>query len=156
MEPAQLLNELDQLLESVGTAILATVDADGGPRMRWMTPTMLRDRPGSLFALTRPDSAKALQVVVQPEAEWMVQDRALRTVMNVQGVLHVVDNPALKAEVVEALGSRLRTFWRVNPEETKTVVLETQITDLQLFRTMQGVREVLTLRPDDESGKGKG
>lgn len=150
MKPTELLNQLDTLLDQVGTAVLATVDETGTPHMRWMTPTLLKDRPGSLYALTTPSSTKAMQVEKNPQVEWMVQDRALRTIVNVKGVLHLVKNPSLEAEIVEALGRRLSTFWRVNPDDTDIVAVETQITDMRFFRSMQGTREVLSLRPGPE------
>ena len=137
MTQAELLQKVDEILEDAKAGVLTTVDEDGRPHVRWMTPTMLRGRQGALFAVTSPRSAKAAQLEKNPCVEWMIQSRSLNEVVNVRGRVNIVDNPALKKEVIEAVGNRLTVFWKVNPGQMEFVVLETIIEEATFFSPMR-------------------
>ena len=136
---------LESIIDDANTAVLATVDVNGRPHTRWMTPTLLRDRPGAIYAVTSPEFRKATHLQSNPEVQWMFQTRLLDKVATVSGVVNVVDNSAMKAEVIEAIGSRLTVFWRVNTDATKLVVLETIIREGAYFEPMRSHREQVTI-----------
>ena len=64
----------------------------------------------------------------------MLQTKALDEIMRVRGRVVLVDSPTLKADVTEALGGRLTVFWRVNPEASELIVLETVIDTIVYYR----------------------
>ncbi|MBN1844043.1 MAG: pyridoxamine 5'-phosphate oxidase family protein [Sedimentisphaerales bacterium] len=140
MDRRQFMLRLEEILEDAKTAVLATVDNQGCPHMRWMTPTILRGREGLLFAVTTPATGKILHLEVQPEVEWMIQTRALTEVINLRGIMQVVDNPALKTEIMEVLGAWLNVFWKVNPNRSDFIVTETLIREASYFQPMKGQR----------------
>lgn len=143
MEQHELMYTVEQLLEDSKTGVLATIDKDGNPRMRWMTPIILKGRPGALFAVTSPDFEKIVQLATRPEVEWMIQTRTLTQVVNLRGKINVLDNPSIKAEVMEHLAKKLTVFWKVNTEKTDFIVLETVIQEATYFQPMKGQKEIV-------------
>ena len=94
-----------------------------------------------MFAITRPGSQKVEQLRNNPLAEWMIQSRELNQVINIRGTVEIIDNPALKTEIMEVLGSRLTAFWKVDPSKTGFVVLETRIIEAIYYQPMKGSKE---------------
>jgi general stress protein 26 len=139
----EILEVLELILNDAHTAVLATTDEDGRPRMRWMTPALIRGRSGAIFAVTSPGFAKVNQLASHPEVEWMFQTPVLDTIVTVRGRINMVDNPSLLAEVLEALGPYMRSFWKLKGDERDLVVLETIIQDATFYRPMKGHKEVV-------------
>jgi hypothetical protein len=121
----EILEVLELILNDAHTAVLATTDEDGRPRMRWMTPALIRGRSGAIFAVTSPGFAKVNQLASHPEVEWMFQ------------------TPVLDTIVLEALGPYMRSFWKLKGDERDLVVLETIIQDATYYRPMKGLKEVV-------------
>lgn len=138
MDSRSILDTLERVLESSKIAVLATVDADGRPHMRWMTPAIVRGREGFLYAVTSPDFHKAQQVDGNPRVEWMLQSKSLDEIVTASGTMGVIDNPSVKAEVLEAIGGHLSTFWKMNPDESRMVVLETDLASVKYVKPMTG------------------
>ena len=139
MNEVDFTSLLDTIIEEAKTAILATVDNDGHPHMRWMTPTLLSDRPGAVYAVTSPDFEKIKHLSKNPRGTWMFQTRLLNRIATVAGPINVIDNSAMKAEVMEGIGRRLNVFWRVNKDPSKLVVLETVIEEAEYFEPMKSL-----------------
>ncbi len=138
MDQASAISALERIVDGNGTAVLANIDQEGLPRTRWMTPCVLRDQQGSLFALTSADFDKRAQIGANGHVEWLVTGANREEIVRVRGNALVVDNPRLKAEIVEALGARLAMFWRVSPDPDRLVVLETVITEISYYRPASG------------------
>lgn len=135
-----MLDAMERVLEKSGIAILATVDSDGKPHVRWMTPAVVRGRDGCLYAVTSPDFHKATEADGNPAVEWLIQTKSLDEIVTVRGRMSVVDEAAAKAEVLEAIGGKLGVFWKMNPDESKLVVLETAIEEILLLKPTSGKR----------------
>ncbi len=148
MDINEAFSVLDGILEESGTAVLATVGSGGAPRLRWMTPLLIPGRTGFLYAVTSPQFEKKAQLDADPRVEWMVQTRSLTKVMNLQGKIQILESPQVKSEMLEQIGGRLSTFWRVNPEAEDLVVLETVIEEIRYFEPMTGRRETLVLKKE--------
>ena len=127
MKPKELLSKLDAILDSTRAAILVTTDDKGRPHTRWMAPVILKHRPGFIFTFSAPGTSKLDHIDANPDVEWMIQTRDLREVVNIRGIAHIIDNPALKSELLEILGPRLLAFWRANADAEQFVVIETAI-----------------------------
>ena len=145
MDSRSMLDALERVLENSKIAILATVDPDGSPHMRWMTPAVVRGRDGFLYAVTSPDFEKTTQIGGNPRVEWMVQSKSLDEIVTTRGTMGVIDNPSVKAEVLEAIGGHLSTFWKMNPDESKMVVLETVLEEIKYVKPTSGERHEIKL-----------
>lgn len=141
MNKSEILSTIDRLVASAKTAVLATADSESWPHVRWMTPTRLPGRPETLYAVSSLHLAKAAQLQHNPCVEWMFQDQTLREVVVVRGRVNIIDNPALKAEVLEALAGHLLAFWKVAASEPQLVVLETVIEEAVHYLPMEGSRQ---------------
>jgi general stress protein 26 len=145
MTRQELLARLSEILEEAGTGLLATVDAEGRPRMRWMTPALLAGRPGALFALTSPRFAKAAQISGQPRVEWMFQSPSLKEIITLRGQVNLLDNPSIRSEVLEKVGPRLRAFWKLNADERDLLVLETVLQEGSRYLPLTGEKASVRL-----------
>jgi general stress protein 26 len=149
MDSRSMLDTLDRVLERSKIAILATVDPEGRPHMRWMTPGRVRGRNRYLYAVTSPDFRKTSEIRANPSVEWMVQSLGLGEIVTVKGTMRMIDNPSVKAEVLEAIGKHLATFWKLNPDEGKLVVLETAIEEIWYSSPETGARLTTTVEDSD-------
>ncbi len=146
MTPKEIMNKLEIILDDAKAGILSTVDLQGTPRMRWMTPAILKDRPGFLYTVSSPDSGKITEILTNPKCEWIIQSPGLTEIVNLKGSITAIDNPALKNEVFELLGSRLTAFWKANPDKDEFIVLETAIEQAAYFKPMKGQRQVISFK----------
>ena len=143
MTPTQMLHKIDDLLGAATPGILATLDNNNQPHMRWMTPALLDGRPGALYAVTSPFFAKVMELDFCNKVQWMIQAPSLRDIITINGFVSIIDNPALKAEILETIGKKLFVFWKINPQ-TDFVVLETVISEATWFCPMTTTRETVT------------
>jgi general stress protein 26 len=148
MDKVSMMDKLAMLIEDSRAGVLSTVDASGLPRARWMTPAILKDRPNELFCVTCPTSPKIEGLSERPNVHWTIQNRALTQIVTVTGKVNIVGNPAMKAEIIEAIGRRLDFFWKANCEKRDFVVLETVIQEAIYFRPMQGTRDTVQFLGD--------
>lgn len=143
MTPQELMNKVEIIIDDAKAGILSTTDSDGNPHMRWLTPVVLKQRPGCVYAVTTPGSAKTIHIENKPNVEWMLQSRGITEVVNLRGIITAVDNPALKSEIFEGLGSRLTVFWKANPDRDDFIVLETAIQEGSYFKPMKAIKEIV-------------
>jgi len=146
MNKAAFTALLGTIIEDAKTAVMATVDSEGRPHMRWMTPTLIGGRPGAIYSVTSPDFEKVKHLAQNPHASWIFQTKMLSRIITISGPVNVVDNSAMKAEVLEGIGRRLNVFWRVNADPSKLVVLETVIEEAEYFEPMNNIHERMSFR----------
>lgn len=143
MNIQDMMNKILYILEDSRTGILATTDMEGRPHMRWMTPVVLREKPDILYAVTSPHFQKALQLEQCNKVEWMLQTRALDQIVNIKGFINIIDNPSVKAQIMEYAGNRLTVFWNANSLNTDFIALETVVEEAVWYVPMKGIRETV-------------
>jgi general stress protein 26 len=143
MTSRELLNKIDGIIENSKTAILVTSDEAGGAHGRWMTPALLKHRPAAIYCFSAPHARKVGQIEATGKVEWIIQTKDLREIVNVRGTARVLDNPALKNELMEILGPRLMVFWKANIDAEEFVVIETAIEEATYMTPMKGRREIV-------------
>lgn len=141
-EAAQLIVKLETLISAVKVGLFITVDSEGYPHSRWMTPTVLKGRSNFIYALTAPDSRKAEHIRQHHQVAWTFQNSVLNEVFTVRGSAVLVADPDLKASVIEAIGPNLQVFWKINESSRNLVVIETEIEGLSGFYPMKNERFV--------------
>ena len=143
MTREELLDKLDAIIDSSKAAILVTGDKAGGAHGRWMTPALLKYRPGAIYCFSAPHAKKVGQIEATGKVEWVIQTRDLREIVNVRGTARAVDNPALKSELMEILGPRLMVFWKANVGVEEFVVIETVMEEATYLKPMKGERQTV-------------
>jgi pyridoxamine 5'-phosphate oxidase len=145
MEMHALLDVMERVLDESPAAVLSTVDADGLPHSRWMVATVLRGRRGALYSVTATDVPKNEQIKNNPRVSWLMQSPSMSEVLEVRGKAEIIDNPALKSDVLEALGRNLSAFWRVQKSDFDFVVLETAIQDVTYMQPLKGEQSTASM-----------
>jgi general stress protein 26 len=145
MDIKEMFDAMERILESSRIAVLAHVQNEKKPRLRWMTPTVIRGRQGYLYALSSSDYDWTASLEGAPQVEWMMQSKSLDEIITVRGKMQIIDNPALKADVQEALGGYLRVFWKNIPDESNYITLETVIEEMVYFKPVTGKKITATV-----------
>ena len=145
MKKHEILNTIEKLIDESKVGVMASICKDGKPHVRWMTPTTLKGRPGVIFAVTAPGTCKTEHISENPDVEWMFQNKTLNEIVQVRGRVNLLENPSIKAEVMQILGKRLQVFWKIN-EETDFVVLETVIEEAEYFHPIKGIKETVVFK----------
>lgn len=143
MKKNEILNAISTMIDEAKTAVLATVDGDGRPVMRWVSPALIRGRAGAIYMVTSPRSNKVKHIEKNPQVQWMFQTRALDKIILIEGKVNMVDNPSIRAEVLEVVGPRLSPFWKINMDERDLLVLETIIEKAIYYIPMKGKKEAV-------------
>jgi pyridoxamine 5'-phosphate oxidase len=147
MKEQEPLEALHRLLAKVKIGTMISNGPKGYPAVRWMTAIFLDRERLACYAVSVRGSAKVRDLEADSRVTWQFQTPSLDEIITVQGQAIVLDNPALKAEVLEALGPNLEQFWKINPDPGKLVVIETSIESITLYRPMEQhrvTREVLS------------
>ncbi|MBN1757315.1 MAG: pyridoxamine 5'-phosphate oxidase family protein [Chitinispirillaceae bacterium] len=139
----RLMTLIDSLIDDARAAVLATVDKKGAPRLRWITPGSIADRPGFLYMITAHDFEKVVQAKEHPDASILLQSRQLDRVLQLQGVLTVLENPVIRNATLERISHMLNAFWKTGSKDRELVVLEFRITEAVFYRPMSGEKEKL-------------
>ncbi|NUM35525.1 MAG: pyridoxamine 5'-phosphate oxidase family protein [Candidatus Brocadiae bacterium] len=143
MDHLQMFYKITKMLEEVRTGVLSSLDKNGKPHMRWLTPAILKGRPGAIYAVSCPKFDWVQSIYEKPCVEWMIQKPSLNEIMRIKGQMRILDNPSLKAEILQEIASRLVVFWKINTSSTDFVVLETVVEEASHFLPMQGIQTIV-------------
>lgn len=136
MEQQDIVTRVRDLLDAVHFGVLATVDLQGNPRQRWMSPVFLPRFPDRIFAVTSERFTKIKEILANPRVSWMIQAPGLDCIATVTGTCMVVRDPMLSAEVLERIGPYLQVFWKFSGDPRSLVVLETVIEKATFFEPL--------------------
>jgi len=146
MDKYAVMNEVRSLIDEVKFGILATVDSEGYPHQRWMSPVLLPRFSHSIFSVTSERFGKIMQLEKNSQVSWIFQSMGLDRIATVRGQVEIVRDPTLAAEVQEAIGPRLRVFWKYAGDPMKLVVLETTIEEYQFFAPLKTINESVQVK----------
>lgn len=146
MDEFSALNESRTLIDEVKFGILATIDAEGAPQQRWMSPVRLLRFPDTLFCVTSTRFGKVAQLEKNPRVSWIFQSMGLDRVVNVRGRAEIIHDPMLAAEVQEVIGPRLRVFWKYAESPSSLVVVKTDIEEYLYFVPLKSIRERIRVK----------
>lgn len=127
------LEVLHSLVGEVHVGLLISQGQDSYPDSRWMTVTLLEREPHCLYSVSIAGTKKTQEITSQDKVSWSFQSPSLDRIVNVRGRASILDNPRLKAEILENLGSQLENFWKINPDPGKLVVIETYVKKATLY-----------------------
>ena len=146
MDQHQMLTKIEAIIEQSKVGLLATTDPQGKPRVRWMTPTVIPNRGPSIFAFSPAQAMKIQDIEHQPEVKWLIQTHDLTEVISVRGDTYILDNPALKTEILEILIPHTTRLWTIDLSSTECVILETVIREATYYRPQQNIEETVTFK----------
>lgn len=140
MDAKQLIAKVHHLIDNAGAAVFTTSDKSA-PFSRWMTPVLIDNYGPVIYACSVPAAKKIEHIKKCPRGEWMIQSRDLREIVNLAVDVRIIENPSLRAELMDILGPRLNMFFRANADSEDWVVLESRIISGEYFMPVKGYRE---------------
>lgn len=140
MEYHEILSAVRALIDEVKFGILATVDADGAVWQRWMSPVIIPRMPDSLFCVSSLKFRKISQIEAHAKVSWIFQTPSLERIATLWGTASIMHEPMLSAEVMEAIGPRLRVFWKYSENPSDMAVIETRIEEFEYFVPLRGIK----------------
>ena len=145
MTKEELLKKFRQVLEESPQALLATVNADGYPAMRYMTPTMVAGNDACLYAITAASFPKVKDLATHPQVSWMLTSPRTREIFSFRGKINLIEDPRFKSELLEEIGRGLETFWRLNDDPSDLVCLETRLVSGEYFNPKTAEKVQITI-----------
>lgn len=133
MKERNPLEVLHSLVSEVHVGLLTSQGSDSYPDSRWMTVTLLEREPHCLYSVSITSSKKVQEINAQERVCWSFQSPSLDRIVHVRGRAAILNNPRLKAEILENLGGQLESFWKINPDPGKLVVIETFVEQATLY-----------------------
>ncbi len=120
--------------------ILATMDEEGRPQMRWMSSLEVDELP-MLRTLTNPSSRKVAQIQANPKVSWMFFNKDKSLILTLRGEARIIDEPAsLKETWQKVVDLSLTYFLDRYSHKLGFVVIETKIDTVELNSPTNGVR----------------
>ena len=144
MNQHEMLTKIETLIEESKVGLLATTDQENRPRVRWMTPTIIPNRGPSIFAFTPEDAMKIIDIKYQPEVKWLIQLADLSEVVSARGETNILNNPALKSEILEVLIPQSTRLWNIDISNQEMVILESVIRDATYYLPKDYYQETVT------------
>lgn len=146
MNKHEFMSMMQHIVDESHAAVLASVDKEGRPHIRWVVPGLLAHNDGAVYTVSVSSYPKIDQLLNNPNAEMMFQTPGLNKIINLRGVVNVLDNPSIRSEVLESLGERLHAFWRTAKPEGELVVLEFVFNEATYYVPMNNSRLTIDLR----------
>lgn len=110
--------------------VLATVDENGMPHMRWMATLSLHEFP-LLYTITSPDSRKIQHIGAHPAVSWMFSNDEMTIILNLRGKARVVSDLGKMQQVWKLLEDKSRAYFlSLSTEGAGFAVIETEIEDI--------------------------
>jgi general stress protein 26 len=110
--------------------VLATVDENGMPHIRWMATLSLCDFP-LLYTITSPISRKIQHIVDHPQVSWMFSNEELNVIVNIRGKARIVSESGKIQQVWKMLEDKSRAYFlSISTESAGFAVIETEIEDI--------------------------
>jgi general stress protein 26 len=128
------------LVDGHHPGILATVDEDGRPAVRWMS-TLAFDEFPIFHTLTRPDSRKVAQIAKHPDVNWMFFNHNRSLILNLIGRARILsDIPTLKRIWKKVVDKSLPYFLDQYTKGPGFVVVETAIKAIECTSPKSALR----------------
>jgi general stress protein 26 len=150
MDRNQIVNKIEEILDDAQTGIMTTIDPEGRPSLRWMTPAVLKYPSPAIYCFSIPRCEKLNHIAANNNVVWMIQRRDLREIVKIEGTANIIDNPATKGELFDRIGARLETFFKANTNAEEFVVIETVIEMAEYYMPIKGIVETVLFSPHKE------
>jgi general stress protein 26 len=110
--------------------ILATVDEQGMPHLRWMATLSLQDFP-VLYTITSPRSRKIQHIENNPNVSWMFSNEEMNTIVNIRGKARIASDFGKMQHVWKMLEDKSKAYFlSLSTDGPGFAVIETEIEDI--------------------------
>jgi general stress protein 26 len=107
--------------------VLATVDDQGMPHLRWMATLSLEDFP-LLYTITSPTSRKVHHIKNHPGVSWMFSNEAMNVIVNIRGNARLATDSGKMQHVWKLLEDKSKAYFlSIANDGSGFAVIETEI-----------------------------
>ena len=125
-----VVNLAKKLADGRRPGILATVDEQGMPHMRWMATLSLHDWP-LLYTITSPASRKIQHIKNNPSVSWMFSNEEMNVIVNIRGKARVASDSGQIQRVWKLLEDKSKAYFlSIASDGPGFAVIETEIEDI--------------------------
>lgn len=127
-----------------GEAIVVTVSSEGRPHASWMG-TLSSPNIETLLTLTSPNSRKVVNLLENPEVEWMFVNHGRTEVAYLRGRARVVQEPEEVERAWKLLKNKTQAFFmQYMPKRGMGfLVIETKVSEIELVVPKDNLFQVL-------------
>ena len=119
-----------KLADGKRPGILATVDEQGMPHLRWMATLSLQDFP-LLYTITSPASRKVEHIINNPNVSWMFSNEEMNIVVNIRGQARISSDVGKMQRVWKMLEDKSKAYFlSIATDGPGFAVIETEIEDI--------------------------
>jgi general stress protein 26 len=119
-----------KLADGKRPGVLATVDENGMPQLRWMATLSLQDWP-LLYTITSPDSRKLQHINHNPSVSWMFSNEEMTVIVNIRGKARIVSDFGKMQHVWKLLEDKSKAYFlSIASDGPGFAVIETEIEDI--------------------------
>ena len=119
-----------KLADGKRPGILATVDENGMPHLRWMATLSLHDFP-LLYTITSPESRKIEHIAKNPSVSWMFSNEELNIIVNIRGKARIATDFGKMQHVWKLLEDKSKAYFlSIAADGPGYAVIETEIEDI--------------------------
>ena len=119
-----------KLADGKRPGILATVDEQGMPHLRWMATLSLHDWP-RLYTITSPNSRKVQHIKAHPSVSWMFSNNEMNVVVNIRGKARIATDVVKMQHVWKLLEDKSKAYFlSIATDGPGYAVIETEIEDI--------------------------
>lgn len=120
-----------QLADGSRPGVLATVDAEGLPHVRWMSTLSIQEFP-RLYALTSPTSRKVGHIRANPKVSWMFATEGSSMVVNLSGTATIMSDKNAINRIWRIIENKSNAFFlSLDSTADGVAVIETLIEDVE-------------------------
>lgn len=125
-----LVDLAKKLADGKRPGILATVDEQGMPHVRWMATLSLHDWP-MLYTITSPASQKVQHIKNNPNVSWMFSNEELNVIVNIRGKARIAADFGKMQHVWKLLEDKSKAYFlSISSDGPGFAVIETEIEDI--------------------------
>lgn len=119
-----------KLADGKRPGVLATVDEQGMPHLRWMATLSLHDFP-LLYTITSPTSRKLQHISNNPNVSWMFSNEEMNVIVNIRGKARIATDFGKMQHVWKLLEDKSKAYFlSIANDGPGFAVIETEIEDI--------------------------
>lgn len=130
MTTEEIVATAREILTSGRAVVLATVDQQGMPQMRWMGGVVVEE-PLTVYLVAGAQSRKMHQIQAHPHAQVLAQDEGFARVVTCSGGAELVQDADVKKRVWDGMPGAARFF--SGPDDPNLGVLAIKVARVELL-----------------------
>ena len=129
-----------KLADGKRPGVLATVDEQGMPHLRWMATLSLHDWP-LLYTITSPASKKIQHINKNPNVSWMFSNEEMNVIVNIRGKARIASDAGKMQRVWKMLEDKSKAYFlSIAADGPGFAVIETEIEDIDCIVPKYDIR----------------